>query len=535
MKICKVPEMRQLDRTAVEKFGIKEELLMENAGLAACFVLSKKMDIKNNKFLVFCGMGNNGGDGFVIARKIHSNGGTVKVVILGDKEKYTGAAQLNLNIISKLPIKIKQYESLESVKTDLHHCDTVIDAIFGTGLARNVAGKYYDVIELINSSKSESSKGKTVLAVDIPSGVHGDSGKVMGTAVNADYTVTFGLPKIGNILYPGYDLGGKLYVTHISFPPSLYNAEDLKISINEPIKLPDRETTGHKGSFGNVLFIAGAAGYYGAPGFAAMSFLKTGGGYSRLASPKSITPFIAGKASEIVFVPQEETASGSIAKKNKKALLELSEKMDMVVIGPGLSLNEETCELARELAHEIDKPLLLDGDGITALCKDLSIIQKRKAETLLTPHLSEMSRLIDLNISEIDADKINVLQKTTDRLNSTIVLKGAHSLTGYPDGNVFINMSGNSGMATAGSGDVLTGAIAAMYGLGLTAQDAARQGVFIHGLAGDIAADAKGKDGITARDILNYLPHAMKRCRYELENNISMIDRKQNGKIFSVL
>jgi hydroxyethylthiazole kinase-like uncharacterized protein yjeF len=289
------------------------------------------------------------------------------------------------------------------------------------------------------------------------------------------------------------------------------------VEINHPSNLRPRDKNGHKGAFGNVLFVAGASSYFGAPYFAAMSFLKAGGGYSRLAAPESITPFIANKGSEIVFIPQKETSSGSISLENKSALLDLSEKMDMVVLGPGLSLDRDAGQLARELAEEIDRPMLIDGDGITALCEDLEIIKQRKAETILTPHLGEMSRITGMSVSEIDLNKIDILQSTAKDLNATMVLKGAHSLVGYPDERVFINMSGNSGMGTAGSGDVLTGTIAAMFCLGLSVQDAARKGVFIHGFAGDLAAEDEGEDGITAQDILDYLPLAMKMDREGLD------------------
>jgi len=229
-----------------------------------------------------------------------------------------------------------------------------------------------------------------------------------------------------------------------------------------------------------------------------------------LAAPQSVTALIATKGSEIVFVPQKETPSGSIALENKDALLELSEGMDMVVLGPGLSLVEETQQLARELAKEINRPLLIDGDGITALCKDLQIVERRKGVTILTPHLGEMSRITNKPIREINVNKIDVLQHTARELNAIVVLKGAHSLIGYPDERVFINMSGNSGMATAGSGDVLTGTIAAMFGLGLSIEHAVRKGVFIHGLSGDLAAEDIGEDGLTAQDVLDYLPLAMR-------------------------
>ncbi len=511
MKVSRVSEMRNLDKTAIEDFGIHDELLMENAGGAVYSVILNEYGIKDKKFVVISGVGNNGGDGFVVARKIHSNGGAVKVFVLGDEKKFAGAAKLNLDIISRLPFEIRQIESIESVKMDVSHSDAVVDAIFGTGLTRDIEGLYAEVIELINES------GKKVFSVDIPSGVHGDTGKVMGRAVKADYTVTFGLPKIGNMLFPGYELCGKLFVTHISFPPSIYETDSIKIETNDPLVLPARAKSAHKGYFGEVLFIAGAASYFGAPYFAALSFMKAGGGYSRLAAPASMIPFIANKGSEIVFVPQKETASGSISLENKAELLELSEKMDMVVLGPGLSLDEETRKLAMELTRDINKPLLVDGDGITALCNDLKIIKQRKTETILTPHMGEMSRITGMSVPEIEANKIDTLQKTARDLNSIVVLKGAHSLIGYPGEQVYINMTGNCGMATAGSGDVLTGTIAAMFGLGLFARDAVRKGVFMHGFSGDLAAENQGEDGLTAQDILDYLPLAMKMDRAGLD------------------
>lgn len=514
MKISTVSEMRALDKRAIEEFGIVEELLMENAGQAAYLVLSREFGIKDKTITIFCGTGNNGGDGLVVARKIHANGGTVKVYLLGDPGKYRGAAKINLDIVSRLPMDVQVYQSLDQLIRDIAQTDLIVDAILGTGMTGEVRGQYREIIEAINES------GKPVLSIDIPSGIHGNTGQVMGAAVKANYTVTFGLPKIGNMLFPGFELGGKLYVSHISFPPSIYNTDSLKIAINHGQKLPPRNQNGHKEDFGEVLFIAGSASYFGASYFSALSFLKAGGGYSRLAAPQTIIASIAAKGSEIVFIPQKETGSGSISRENKDALLSLCQKMDMVVIGPGLSLDGETQRLVKELTQSVDKPLLLDGDGITMLCQDLNIIKEREAETILTPHLGEMSRMTNVPVTEIGEHKIEILQRTARNLQAIIVLKGAHSLVGYPDGRVYVNMSGNSGMATAGSGDVLTGAIAAMFGLGLTVPEAVRKGVFIHGFAGDLAVEDKGEDGITAQDILDYLPLALKMDRLGLSETM---------------
>ena len=336
--------------------------------------------------------------------------------------------------------------------------------------------------------------------------------------MRAEYTITFGLPKLGNVLFPGFDLGGKLYVTHISFPPSLYNVDTIKIETNDPLPIPEREDDTHKGSYGKALFIAGSSQYLGAPYFSALSFLKAGGGLSYLASPESITNFLANKGSEIVFAPQKETDKGSLSIKAKDQLLEFSDRVDVVVMGPGLSLHDETQELVRELAAVIKKPLIIDGDAITAISKDINIIKRRKEATILTPHFGEMSRITNTDIEEIRKNKVPILYTTSKELNATLILKGAHTLICYPDEHIFINMSGNPGMATAGSGDVLVGTIAAMFGIGLSIQESARMGVFIHGLAGDLAMRDIGQDGIIAGDIMNYLPEALRYCQERFED-----------------
>lgn len=512
MKIARVAEMRQLDKRAADEFGISEEILMENAGDAAYSVILKEFNIRK-KFVIFCGSGNNGGDGFVVARKIHSSGGEVRVFLLSSREKYQGAAKKHLEMISRFPIVIREVRAIEEIRDDVLAADAIVDAIFGTGLDRDVQGTYREAIQLINESK------KRVFALDIASGINGDSGQEMGISVRADYTITFGLPKIGNLLYPGYGRGGKLYVSHISFPPTLYNSDSLKVEIAEPVPLPEREANTSKMDYGPVLVIAGAANYFWAPHASAYSFLKAGGGYVFLACPKSLAPSVAQSGKEVVLQPQKETSSGSIALENKDDLLELSARMRMVVLGPGLSLNEDTQRLVRELVQKIEKPLLIDGDGITAISQEIDIIKERRAATVLTPHLGEMARITRMERTEIERNKVDVLQETSRNLNAIIVLKGPHSLVSYPDGRVFINVAGatggKAGMATAGSGDVLNGTIAAMFCLGLNIGEAVRTGVFIHGLSGDLAAKEKGPDGMTAQDILDFLPRAV---RYYREN-----------------
>ena len=516
MKVCKVAEIRELDRRAIEEYGVPSEILMENAGAAVYDVIQKEFGVLGKKFIVLCGPGNNGGDGFVVARHLHANGADVKVCIVADRTKYRGEAKKNLDIIEHFPVEILDVKSAAQVRRVMAGADAMVDALLGTGLDRDVEGLLKETIEIVNRS------GRKVFAIDIPSGISGDTGQVMGTAIKADCTITFGLPKTGNLLYPGFGHGGKLYVSHISYPQPLSDSESLKIEIAPPVSLPERRANTNKMDYGPVLVIAGAANYFWAPHASAYSFLKAGGGYVHLACPKSLIPSVAKRGREVVFQPMEETESGSIAISNKDKLLEFSERMRMVIIGPGMSLNEETQQLIRILTREINKPLLIDGDGITAVAKETSLLKRRKSPTVLTPHIGEMSRIMGKERKAIEKDRISILQEAVTGLKSCIVLKGPHSLVGCPDGRVFINYSGipadEAGMATAGTGDVLNGTIAAMYCLGLEFDEAVRTGVFIHRLAGDLAAKAKGPDGMTATDVLNMLPNAVKYYRQNLES-----------------
>jgi len=529
MRVSTVDEMRNLDRTAITSYGIPGEFLMENAGEAVYFAILTEFGcssldppdgssgscgpgVQGLRFSVLCGGGHNGGDGFVVARKLRSSGGEVRVIILSDPSRYDEAPSLHLDMVRRMGIPVAVKPPMEQIEEDLAWSHIIVDAMLGTGLSREVGGIYREVIEKVNAAP------RPVVAVDIPSGVDGNTGQILGVAVEADLTVTFGLPKRGNLLYPGYELGGDLYVTHISFPPELWDDPAMVVSTNEPFPLPPRRPDGHKGSFGDALFVAGAAGYYGAPALSALAHLRAGGGYARLAAPRSVVPHLATIAPEVVFVPQPETPEGALSPEALDGLLELASGLDFAVVGPGLSLHAEAQELARRLVAAIPGPVLVDGDGLSAVAADLDLLRNRPAgTTVLTPHPGEMARLTGLSISEITADPIPVLQRTAGDLGAIIVLKGAHSLIGMPDGRVFINGSGNSGMATAGSGDVLAGTISALSGLGLELEAAVRTGVFLHGHAGDLAAAEGGEDGITARSIAGALPAAVADYRERFE------------------
>ncbi|AGB04573.1 yjeF-like protein, hydroxyethylthiazole kinase-related protein [Aciduliprofundum sp. MAR08-339] len=512
MRISTVEQMHNLDKRAIEKYGIEDKLLMENAAHSLYFVILRHFgELKGKKFVAFAGPGNNGGDAITLSRKLFSNGADVKIYLMSDPSKYKGAARMNYEIAERIGIPMERFEGRNAmIEYEVERADAIIDGILGTGISRNVEGKYAEAIDLINSL------AKLVFSVDIPSGINGNTGEVMGVAVRADYTVTFGLPKIGNVLYPGFEYCGKLYVSHISFPPENYEDEEINILTNDPMPLPPRKRDGHKGTFGDVLFVAGARKYYGAPYFSALSFLKAGGGYSRLATAESVVPFIGTQGREIVFHPMPETDEGSISYIAKEEILKIARSEDFVVIGPGTSLNERTQKLMVDLIKEINKPILVDGDGLTALSKYLEVLEG-KENIVLTPHPGEMARLTGISVKDILKNRIEVAREFSMEHGAILVLKGAHTLIAMPDGRVYINMTGNSGMATAGSGDVLTGTIAAMFGLGLKFEDAVRMGVFVHGLAGDIAAERIGEDGMTARDIMNALPEAVRRIREDFD------------------
>lgn len=510
MKVLSIDESRKLDELVIKDYKISSEILMENAGLAAYSVIDQEIGSTGKKIFILCAPGNNGGDGLVIARKLLSNGGSPEIFLFGDESKFTGAAETNFNIVKNLGIKITRDIEVSDFDEKINQADAIVDAIFGTGLSREIKGKYADVIEVVNNHNM------LVFSVDIPSGINGSSGQIMGKAIKATHTITFGLPKFGHLLYPGACNCGKLHISHISFPPKVY--KNIKTQINEPVTIPPRRCAGHKGTFGDVLFIAGSFGYFGAPYLCAESFLKAGGGYARLASTSKVISSLIPKAFEFVFIPSDETKSGSLSLSNKKNLLEIAEKADAVVIGPGISLNEETQILAQELIREIEKPVIIDGDALTAIKDHMDMLKERKAATILTPHLGELSRITKTRKEQLESNLPEILREQSNKYGAIIVSKGAHSLVAYPSGEIFINLSGNSGMATAGSGDVLSGVIAAMMGLGFGVEEAVRMGVFAHGFAGDLAADEIGEDGITASSIMEHLPTAMNNLRKNMKN-----------------
>jgi NAD(P)H-hydrate epimerase len=499
--------MRALDQKAITKFGITAELLMENAGHAAYYALRKAFDLPEKRCLVFCGVGNNGGDGCVLARKIHADGGLVKVYVIGDPDRFKGAAKLNYDIITRLPIEIQMLESVDGLSKDIAQHDLIVDAILGTGLSRDVGGLHRKAIGLINESR------KPVLSIDIPSGVHGDTGLVMGDAVKANYTVTFGLPKIGNLLQPGRELGGKLYLSHISFSPSIYENNALAIEINRSPELPPRDILEPGDSPTNVLYITGPPKHPGEAILGPISILKAGCQHLHVATPSTLALRIPEEAGEIALIPLTETASGGLALNNLAGLLDLSEKIDLVVLGSGLSTANESQGLVQALVEEIHKPLIIDSGGFTALSEDYQLLKNREEDTVLILNIDDLVHFIGKEIDEVALYKIDFLQQISSEINAAIILNDVVTIIGYPDQRIFINLCGGCRLDRSETSAVLTGTVASMYAHGFSLWDAVRQGVFVHGLAVDLAAIDHSEEGFTALDVLDRLPHVVNHIR----------------------
>ena len=504
MKIATASESRQLDETMISNYGVPQIVLMENAAMAAREVIEWRWGIAGRKIALVCGTGSNGGDGFALARQLHSRGASITVIVSGDCRRIIGAAEINFNIISSTSIEIRYIEaaSINPLNPSFFNgFDLIVDAMFGTGLSRNLSGSAAKMVEVINES------GIPVLALDIASGINADTGEVMGTAITAEATVCFALPKRGNLLYPGFQFGGQLYCSAISFSNALREKNSIPLSLNIPQSIPARNPAGHKGSFGKILVIGGSSKFCAAPAFAAAAALRTGAGTTQLAVPGVIKPIIASLTPESVYVPMEKTD-----------ILACSSHADAAVLGPGLSTEPEAVELARTIISEIDCPLVLDADGLNALAGQEELSRSRNRSTILTPHPGEMARLLGKDIQEIERRRVDSVLEAAEKYNAVVVLKGAHSLIADPSGMVWLNLTGNSGMATAGSGDVLAGIAAALTALA-DPVEAVKAAVYLHGMAGDIAAETLGEAGIISSDLLNCIPTAIGRFSDSLLKN----------------
>lgn len=508
MKLAKAAEMREIDHRAIHEYGIPGVVLMENAGRAVVEAIVRwQGPIAGKRAVIVVGPGNNGGDGLVIARHLHQAGCWVQIVALVRPESWQGDAAINWRIVGKLPIPVIEVLSIEEAavcEREFYDADFLVDGIFGTGLTRSVAGHFAAVIALLNQSH------RPIVAVDIPSGLDSDSGHPLGVCVRAGLTVTFGLAKPGQVIYPGIEYTGRLVVADIGIPRIIVDALNLAleqlVQSDMPRLLPSRQPASHKGTFGHLLVIAGSQGKTGAAMLAAQGALRSGVGLVSLAVPQLLNAVFEASLLEAMTIPlasdyflgDEDSAVIASAMKGKDAL----------VIGPGLGTAPETVGMVTRLYRELSLPMVVDADALTALGKGLPSLSIREPSRVLTPHPGEMARLTGLTVAEIQADRIRVAVDYAQGKGVVLLLKGAATVIAGPDGRVAINSSGNPGMATGGMGDVLSGVIGALLAQGVTAWDAACLGAFVHGLAADRIARMRNCGGFLASEVAAELPAA---------------------------
>lgn len=500
-------QMSQMDRATIEDIGIPGVVLMENAGRGIVEVAKSMLgSVKGKLVKIFCGPGNNGGDGFVVARHLLNMGALVNVLLIGNKGKVRDDALINLQILQEMGQEIKEVNSLEHAPNDLQ-VDLIIDALLGTGVQGPLRGIFSEIVDNINSS------GAPVLAVDIPTGVNTDTGAVSGLSVYATATATMALPKRGLLIPPGREHVGKLYVVDISMPKSIcsnYDSKTYLMTNNDIVGvLPIRSEDAYKNICGTVLVVAGSAGFTGAACLTAESVLRSGAGLAYLAAAKSLNVIFEQRLVEVITVPVEDNGIGCLTIENGDEILSKAETETVVALGPGLGTNPSTVNLVKLILEKIDKPMVLDADGLNALSNFPELITQYKNDLVLTPHPGELSRLIGKSSKEILQDRIEIARQTAQSWGKVLVLKGSPTVVADNDGTVYINPTGNAGMATGGSGDVLTGVIAGLMAQGTRAIDAAIAGVYIHGLAGDLAKKQRGEMGMIAGDILEYVPKAL--------------------------
>ncbi|MEW6511471.1 MAG: NAD(P)H-hydrate dehydratase [Bacteroidota bacterium] len=504
--------MQGIDRSAIHKLRIPGLLLMENAGRAFVDELARRVGpLAGRMVAVVCGKGNNGGDGFVIARHLANRGCDVRVTLLGKTSSVTGDARTNLDALLGM---VKRKAGAVVVEGTLstrrlarsRNAVIIVDAILGTGFTGEVRGLYRDAIEWINRQQS------FVAAVDVPSGVDASTGIVEGAAVRAHLTVTMGLAKIGHYVGAGADCSGDVRVVDISVPPALLkpgNGPVFRVEGNDAAAaLPGRPRTAHKYSVGKVLVIGGSRNFSGAPLMTAQAVLRSGAGAVVLGFPAGIHAAVARRVTEVILAPHGDGSTASLGMDAAPALLERAAWADTVAIGPGLSREEKTAALVRHLVALVERPLVIDADALFALKGHTSILRKRKAATILTPHTGEFGTLQGMEASAADKYRVGAARDFARKTGAVIVLKGAPTVTAEPRGSVYVNSTGNPGMATIGSGDVLTGLVAGLAAQGMDGVHAAFVGVYLHGLAGDLASARYGERSMVATDILEMIPGA---------------------------
>lgn len=493
MKVTLAEQMKRIDWLTQEQFGVPGSILMERAAIAVMDSMEKRYgNLFGKRIYICCGKGNNGGDGFALARLLTEKSAQVMIILAYEGNTNQGLASQNLQLATRFGVQTKTWNELDS--KELQEADIIVDALLGTGAVGKPTGPLAEVIAAINQST------RPVVAVDIPSGVVVDTGQVNEIAIKADLTVTFGLPKPGLLCFPGAENVGELVIRHIGFPRQLLEDEDLSLNFLTDCDirklLPKRPITAHKGNNGHLLVVGGSTGMTGAAVLASLAGLRVGCGLVTAGVRQDLS--ISEKPAEVMLMPWPE-------------LTRTWDRFQSFVFGPGLTRLEDGESFLFELLEHAQAPLVIDADGLNLLAANPKLSKQFRQPIVLTPHPGEMARLTGVPVSEIQSDRITVARRFASEWKVTVVLKGARTIIAAPDGRAFINPTGNPGMATAGTGDVLAGMIGGFIAQGVEATNAAIIGAYLHGLAGDIAATQLGPIGIIASDLISVLPSVIKK------------------------
>ncbi|MFN8178524.1 MAG: NAD(P)H-hydrate dehydratase [bacterium] len=521
MRVVTASEMREIDRRAIEECGVPSLDLMERAGAGAAQVIASSGLAKGDKVVVLCGKGNNGGDGFVAARYLRDWGADVTCWTIGERDELSSDALRNLVTAEDNGVKVRPFrpgETDDEIITQLAEAKVAVDALLGTGAAGRLRDPIRSLTRLLNLSPAR------VYALDMPTGMNADSGEVDPDCVRSAMTITFGFPKRGLYTLPGRDLCGDITVVDLGYPESLVEP-GTGVLLWQDVRgmLPYRDPRGHKGTFGLVVVIAGSRGMIGAACLAAEAALRSGAGLVKLLVPNAVADLCATKLTEVMVHGLPSTKAGTFSAEAVAAAMPFVDEADAVLLGPGLSSAAPAQRFVRSLLPRIDKPLVLDADGLNALRpRDRRPwAQVRSVPAILTPHPGELSRLINRRIREIVHDTTGIARDAAARFGCELILKGAPSAVASPDGIVDLCSLGNDGMATGGSGDVLSGLLAGLLAQGYDAGTAARVGVMVHGRAGDLCRTELGRRGMIAGDILRCIPYAWRELEAPEESDDS--------------
>lgn len=498
-------QIRNYDKVAIETLGMPSITLMENAGAGTARLIARTLEA-GQRVVVVAGPGNNGGDGYVIARHLSNMGVQVTTYLAVPRQKIRGDALINLQVLEAMDgpiVDLSSEEQYAEFTTALAHCNLVVDALLGTGVTRDVEGHLGELIDLINRAE------RPVVAVDIPSGLDADSGQPRGRAIRALLTATYGHLKRGLVLFPGAELAGEITVVPLGVPSSVSEKVgwDGELVTEHMVRswLPNRRAEAHKGTFGHLLVLAGALGKTGAGALAGQAAMRVGTGLVTVATTAEAQPVLEAKCLETMVEPVLDNGDSAVTAGVMRRVEQLLEGKKAVAIGPGVSTAAGVSALVLKLVETLRLPVVVDADGLNILAAQGGATPIA-APAVLTPHPGEMARLLGTTTGEVQADRFAAARDAARRFDAVVVLKGAHSVIAAPDGRVWVNPTGNPGMASGGMGDVLTGMIGGWLAQGVAPEHAALLGVYLHGLAADRSVKDVGEVGLIATDVIDTLP-----------------------------